>query len=115
MDAVLGLILDTLDAKKLTDVVNVIITSDHGMTEISNSRVCYVLRLFIYIYIYVYNNYIVCNTSFSQLGNISLWEVRFPVPEKASFDRVALPRLLIDSHRQCNFLRIVTIATFSVV
>ena len=41
MDAVLGLILDTLEAKQLTDVVNVIITSDHGMTNIDmNTRVC---------------------------------------------------------------------------
>ena len=41
MDAVLGLILDTLEAKQLTDVVNVIITSDHGMTNTDmNTRVC---------------------------------------------------------------------------
>ena len=40
MDAVLGLILDTLEASHLTDVVNVIITSDHGMTNVNmNTRV----------------------------------------------------------------------------
>ena len=38
MDAVLGLILDTLEAKQLTDVVNVIITSDHGMTNVNMER-----------------------------------------------------------------------------
>jgi len=38
MDAVLGLILDTLEAKDLTDVVNVIITSDHGMTSVNMER-----------------------------------------------------------------------------
>ena len=43
MDAVLGLILDTLEAKQLTDVVNVIITSDHGMTNVNmESRVTFV-------------------------------------------------------------------------
>ena len=43
MDAVLGLILDTLEAKQLTDVVNVIITSDHGMTSVNmESRVTFV-------------------------------------------------------------------------
>ena len=38
MDAVLGLILDTLEDKQLTDVVNVIITSDHGMTSVNMER-----------------------------------------------------------------------------
>ena len=43
MDAVLGLILDTLEAKDLLDVVNVIITSDHGMTNVNmESRVTFV-------------------------------------------------------------------------
>ncbi|XP_076468088.1 bis(5'-adenosyl)-triphosphatase ENPP4-like isoform X2 [Babylonia areolata] len=35
MDGILGQILAELDDKNLTDVVNVIITSDHGMTNIS--------------------------------------------------------------------------------
>ena len=34
MDGVLGLILDTLDDVGLGDVVNVIVTSDHGMTDV---------------------------------------------------------------------------------
>ena len=34
MDSVLGLILDTLDDVGLNDVVNVIVTSDHGMADI---------------------------------------------------------------------------------
>ncbi|KAL8576299.1 hypothetical protein ACOMHN_006222 [Nucella lapillus] len=38
MDGILGLILHGLDNKKLSDVVNVILTSDHGMTEISNQE-----------------------------------------------------------------------------
>ena len=43
MDAVLGLILDTLEAKQLTDVVNVIITSAHGMTNVNReSKVTFV-------------------------------------------------------------------------
>ena len=43
MDAVLGLILDTLEAKDLLDVVNVIITSDHGMTNVNReSKVTFV-------------------------------------------------------------------------
>ena len=43
MDAVLGLILDTLEANQLTDVVNVIITSAHGMTNINReSKVTFV-------------------------------------------------------------------------
>lgn len=33
MDGVLGKILDTLDAKNLSDSVNVIVVSDHGMTD----------------------------------------------------------------------------------
>ncbi|XP_076439474.1 bis(5'-adenosyl)-triphosphatase enpp4-like [Babylonia areolata] len=35
MDGILGQILAELDDKNLTDVVNVIITSDHGMTNVS--------------------------------------------------------------------------------
>ena len=49
MDAVLGLILDTLEAKDLLDVVNVIITSDHGMTNVNmESRVTFVSCLRLY-------------------------------------------------------------------
>ena len=35
MDGILGSILQTLDEKNLRDTVNVIVTSDHGMTDIS--------------------------------------------------------------------------------
>ena len=34
MDGVLGLILDTLDDIGLSDVVNVIVTADHGMADV---------------------------------------------------------------------------------
>ena len=34
MDGILGLILDTLDLKNLSDSVNVIVTSDHGMADV---------------------------------------------------------------------------------
>ena len=42
MDGILGQILDTLDEKHLSDVVNVIVTSDHGMTSVDmENRVGY--------------------------------------------------------------------------
>lgn len=48
MDRILGLILDTLDAKNLGDVVNVIVTSDHGMTSVDmETRVGFLFLLFL--------------------------------------------------------------------
>ena len=48
MDKILGLILDTLDAKNLGDVVNVIVTSDHGMTSVDmETRVGFLFLLFL--------------------------------------------------------------------
>eukprot|EP00005_Dracoamoeba_jomungandri_P002981 CAMPEP_0174257336 /NCGR_PEP_ID=MMETSP0439-20130205/6488_1 /TAXON_ID=0 /ORGANISM="Stereomyxa ramosa, Strain Chinc5" /LENGTH=301 /DNA_ID=CAMNT_0015340379 /DNA_START=422 /DNA_END=1327 /DNA_ORIENTATION=+ len=39
MDQLLGTIVDGLEKRKLSDVVDVILVSDHGMTEVSTSRV----------------------------------------------------------------------------
>lgn len=41
IDDVLGTLMREFDERDLTDKVNIILTSDHGMTDVSNERTIY--------------------------------------------------------------------------